>query len=306
MAAECFTRLDESLARLFEYARQRGALTLIMSDHGHGSLDGKAQPNLLLSKWGYLSLGSPWSQAGTRVNGWLHRLSKGRMTRFEQGNRGIERELAVDWTRTRACVMHAGIYGYLYINLQGRGPHGIVPPADYDPLRDELLARLRAETVVHPDGRVTPVFVQVHKTEELYGCSRDANPSLPDLLLAPCPGLAVVRKIRGGKAVRWCRGGRLEGTHREEGILAIGGPNVRHGVRLDASIIDITPTVLAALGLRVPVDMEGQVIRQAFTVEPVIEREPPLERVVGPAEQAYSDEERRVLEQRLSDLGYLE
>jgi predicted AlkP superfamily phosphohydrolase/phosphomutase len=306
MAGRCFTRLDNVLGELFAYAERNAATVVIMSDHGHGSLDGKAQPNLLLSQWGYLSLGSGWEQAATRAAGWLHRLTKGRMTRFEQGNRGIERELAVDWTRTRACVMHAGIYGYLYINLKGRGPHGIVPPEDYDRLRDELIERLRAEQAAHPDGRVTPVFPQVHKTEELYGCSREANPGLPDLLLAPYPGLAVARKIRGGKAVRWCRGSRLEGTHREEGILAVGGPNVRCGARVDANIIDITPTVLAALGLRVPVDMEGQVIRQAFTVEPVVEQEPPLEKVAASAVEAYSEEDRRVLERRLSDLGYLE
>ena len=41
-------------------------------------------------------------------------------------------------------------------------------------------------------------------------------------------------------------------------------------------------------------------------IEPVIEQEPPLEKVLGPKAEAYSEEDRRVLEQRLSDLGYLE
>ena len=116
----------------------------------------------------------------------------------------------------------------------------------------------------------------------------------------------MVRKIRGRQPVRWCDTRRLEGTHRVEGILALGGPNVRSGVRVDANIVDITPTVLAALGLRVPVDMEGRVIREAFTVEPVVEQEPPVEKVRKAEEEAYSEEDRRVLEQRLSDLGYLE
>jgi predicted AlkP superfamily phosphohydrolase/phosphomutase len=306
LAARCFQHLDQVLGELFEYAEANRATVLIMSDHGHGSLDGKAQPNLLLHKWGYLYLRSGWEQARTRGGYWWHRLTKGRATRFEQGSRGIEQDLAVDWTRTRACVMHAGIYGYLYINLKGRGPHGIVEPEDYQSLRDELAQRLRAATVRHPDGRTTPIFVHVHKTEELYGCGREDNPNLPDLMLAPHPGFAVVRKIRGRKPVRWCGIDRLEGTHRVEGILALGGPNVRTGVRVDADIVDITPTALAALGLRVPVDMEGRVIREVFSVEPVVEQEPPVEKVREAAEEAYTDEERRILERRLADLGYLE
>ena len=236
------------MAKLFTFAEQNNATVLIMSDHGHGSLDGKAQPNLLLNQWGLLSFRSGWERAATRASTWLHRLTKGKATRFEQGSRGIERELAVDWSRSKACVMHAGIYGYLYINLRGRGPHGIVSPEEYEPLRDELIQRFREVVVRNPQGERVHVFPEIHKTEELYRCSREAKPNLPDLLLVPNPGLAVVRKIRGRQAVRWCGLSRLEGTHRQEGVLAIRGPNVRRGVRLDANIVDITPTALAGLG----------------------------------------------------------
>jgi len=306
LAARCFTRLDDVLGRLFDYAAQRKATVLIMSDHGHGSLDGKAQPNLLLQQWGYLTLRSSGEQARTRVQHWLHRATKGKATRFEQGNRGIEADLAVDWSQTRACVMHAGIYGFLYLNMKGRGPLGIVDPADYEALRDEIAEKLRAATTTDRDGREVKIFQDVYKADELYGCTRDQNPDLPDLLLAPRPGLAVVRKIRGFKPVRWCSPGRLEGTHRVEGILAVGGEHVRPGVRLDAELVDIAPTVLAALGLRVPVDMEGRVLGEVFSPEPVVEREPPVKKTLEEHEGVYSEEEERILQKRLSDLGYLE
>ncbi len=306
LAAQCFTRLDDALGELVAYADRNGATTLVMSDHGHGSLDGKAQPNQLLREWGYLKLRSPWNQASTRANYWWHRLTKGRQTRFEQGSRGIERDLAVDWSRTRACVMHAGIYGYLYINLQGRGPLGIVPPSQFESLRDELAQRLRAATVRNPDGQVVPIFEHVHKTEELYGCRREDNPNLPDLMLAPHPGLSVVRRIRGRQAVRWVPLDRLEGTHRLEGVFGLRGPNVRRGIRVDANIIDITPTALSALGLRVPVDMEGRAIREAFSANLLVEQEPPLGTIQESGREVFSEEDRRVLEKRLSDLGYLQ
>lgn len=307
MAAQCFADLDVVLGKLFGYAEAQGATVMMMSDHGHGSLDGKVQPNLLLRNWGHLKLSSPMQQMGQRFQYWAHRLTKGKATRFEQGSRGIERDLAVDWSRTRACVMHAGIYGFLYINLEGRSPVGIVKESEYDKLRDELVERLRAVTDRDPyTGETIRVFPDVYKTEELYDCRREDLPDLPDLLLSPNPGLAVVRKIRGSRIVRWCDESRLEGTHRDEGIMAFGGPNVRSGVKMEGNIVDMTPTALAALGLRVPVDMEGRVLREAFVTEPTVEREPPVRKVFEAHSEVYSDADKAVLQKRLSELGYLE
>lgn len=306
MVANCFARLDRVLGDLFEYAEQRKATVLIMSDHGHGSLDAKAQPNYLLREWGFLRLKSAWEQASTRTGHLWHRLTKGRATRFEQGSRGIERDLAVDWSQTRACVMHAGIYGFLYVNLKGRGPHGIVDPSEYDALRHSLIEKFQRVEAISPRGERIRVFPNVYKTEELYACKREDNPYLPDLLLAPYPGVAVVRKIRGNQSIRWCSEDRMEGTHREEGVLAVGGPNVRKGERFDANIVDIAPTILASMGLRVPLDMEGKVMREVFAIEPSVEREPPLERVLNDTSDVYSEEDKKILEKRLGDLGYLE
>jgi predicted AlkP superfamily phosphohydrolase/phosphomutase len=306
MVADCFTRLDNVLGGLFEYAAENDANVLIMSDHGHGSLEGKAQPNLLLKEWGYLTLRNAWDQAGTRVKHWVHRMTKGKVTRFEQGTYAIERELAVDWSRTKACVVHAGIYGFLYMNVRDRGPYGIVDPAEYESLRDEIAEKLQSATALNKDGQSIRIFPEIYKTEQLYNCSREEAPNLPDLLLVPHHGLAVVRKIRRNKPVRWIPDHRMEGTHRVEGIMAMGGPGVRQGASVSANIVDITPTVLASLGLRVPLDMEGQVIKDAFEVAPVVESEPPVERAKEGEADVYTDEERRLIEARLSDLGYLE
>ena len=62
----------------------------------------------------------------------------------------------------------------------------------------------------------------------------------------------------------------------------------------------------ATLGLRVPIDMEGRVMEEAFTTNPTIEREPPVRRETEEHGEVYSDEDRRTLQKRLSELGYLE
>ncbi|GMU21830.1 MAG: hypothetical protein AMXMBFR13_19190 [Phycisphaerae bacterium] len=305
MAAHCFARLDDVIGDLASYAASRDATVLIMSDHGHGSLDGKAQPNSMLEQWGYLAIKSRVTQTRRRAERIVDRML-GRTPKRFAANLGIEHEVDVDWSRTRACVMHAGIYGFLYLSLKGRQPGGLIEPEEYDQVRTDLRDRFLSVTCKNPQGETIQVFPEVHFTEELYKCSREEQPWLPDLLLVPHPGLAVVRKIRGRKAVRWASPGRMEGTHRVEGILIAQGPHIRKGGAIHANIADIAPTLLAGVGLRVPADMEGQVLVDLFDTRPVIEYEPPqtIERVEH--EEVYSEAEKATLTKRLSDLGYLE
>lgn len=307
MARQCFEKLDDAIGNLSRLAADHNASIMIMSDHGHGSLVGKVQPNLLLRQWGYLHLGAGASRFGVRGRQILRRLT-GRKNAFADSNgHGVDRELAVDWSRTRACVLHAGIYGFCYLNVAGRQPTGIVPPAEYERLRDELRDRLQTATTRTPDGRVLPLFPEVHKPEELYQCERDEHAWLPDLILVPQPGLAVVRKIRGSRPVRWLPPRRIEGTHRVEGIFVSQGAGFCRGEQIHANIADIAPTLLAGLGLPVPIDMEGRVIHEVFDRPMTVAYEPPGARDVDASEKPLLTraQEAEVAE-RLSDLGYLD
>jgi predicted AlkP superfamily phosphohydrolase/phosphomutase len=278
---------------------------MMMSDHGHGSLDGKVQPNLLLKDWGFLSIRSQTGQVRRRLQKAMARMMGKVPKRFE-AQLGIEHELDLDWSRTRACVMHAGIYGFLYLNVKGRQDGGIVEPDDYESVRDELIERFSSVTCRDPRGKTIQVFSEIHKSEELYRCSREEQAWMPDLLLVPQPGLAVVRKIRGNQTVRWSSARRMEGTHRVEGIVVAHGPFIKAGGRIHAHIADIAPTLLAALGLRVPADMEGRVLQEMFSRELRIEHEPPQAIERARMEEVYSEAEKEALTKRLADLGYLE
>ena len=53
--------------------------------------------------------------------------------------------------------------------------------------------------------------------------------------------------------------------HREDGIVIIAGPGITRGSRIDgATILDVTPTVLAALDIPLGEDMDGQPLSAAF------------------------------------------
>jgi predicted AlkP superfamily phosphohydrolase/phosphomutase len=301
----CFAELDTVFGNMVEYADRNQATVFVMSDHGHGSLEGQAQPNWLLQQWGFLAIHSA-AEAANRGLGWLRRMRKRRRGAFAGGGFSIEHDLAVDLSATQACVMHAGMAGFLYLNLAGRQETGIVPPERYEALRDELRERFLDVTDRDPSGRTIRVFRDVHKPEELYGCTRADREWLPDLLLVPHESLAVVRKIRTSAPVRWLPWRRLEGTHRDNGIFAARGPGIARGRTLDAHIIDSTPTVLAMLGLPVPDDMEGRVMEGAFDPPVSITREAAAAAVGVPTGEAYTEEDQRKITERLMDLGYLQ
>ncbi len=309
LTKQAFGEADKAIGELLDYAAQHDATVLMVSDHGHGSLDGKVQPNLLLKRWGYLKLAGGGAQSFTRAQYLLDR-ALGRTKKFAR--RGdVLHDLAVDFSRTTACVMHAGMAGFLYLNLKGRQPTGIVEPSDYEKVRGELRERLLSEAcrVTAPDGSVVPMFSEVHIPEALYECTREAQPWMPDLILTPHDGLAVVRKIRGSKPVQWLPYRRIEGTHRPDGILVATGARVAKATGLHADIVDCAPTLLAMLGLRVPDDMQGRVIQELFETPLTVESEAAVSTSGGASantDEVYSQADLDAVTDRLQELGYLE
>ncbi len=305
--ADCFNELDDALGKLFEHADRHNATVFIMSDHGHGSLEGKAQANWLLKEWGYLALDSAPTRARTRLTYLADRALRRKKGRFNS-QRQITQELAVDFTKTQACVMHAGEYGHLYLNLKGRQPGGIVDPADYERLRDEIRERFLSERAKGPDGRELQLFQHVTKPEDVYGCTRAGREWMPDLFLKAADGVSVVRKIRGRGAVHWLPWRRIEGTHRFEGMFAAAGPGIVANAKARAAILDSTPTILAMLGLRIPDDVEGRVIEELFASPIEFESERAVEsnQAAASADSVFDEEQERQLSERLADLGYLD
>jgi predicted AlkP superfamily phosphohydrolase/phosphomutase len=46
--------------------------------------------------------------------------------------------VAIDWSRTKAWG-DGGYYGRLLLNVQGREPQGIIPPAESEHIRQKLI-----------------------------------------------------------------------------------------------------------------------------------------------------------------------
>ena len=221
----------------------------------------------------------------------------------------IEQHIPVVLAESKAVVMHAGNAGFLYINLKGRQPGGIVDPSEYEAMRDDLIARFRGGDcqVRAPWGDEIDLFPEVYKPEDVYGCSREDEPWMPDLLLIQHETLAVVRRMRGRHVVQWLPYNRLEGTHRKEGVFIATGPGITRKIDVSAHLVDCAPTLLAMLGLRIPHDMTGRVVTEIFESPLVIETEHAREASAGAQDRdVYSEKDLQQVTDRLADLGYLE
>ena len=100
--------------------------------------------------------------------------------------------------------------------------------------------------------------------------------------------------------------------HRPYGMLAAAGPGIRSGGTLHgASIMDLTPTALALLGLPAAADMPGRVLVEALDGIAELPRVPSWESVPGecgmhPADVRVDPEEARAALRQLVDLGYID
>lgn len=319
---QVYRAVDAALGRLLQPLSPETTMAIV-SDHGTG---GTGEWVLHLNRW---LAAQGWLRFRAELTGpaaSLRRLGLLLPKRLQEwAFRGPLRGLVghiesrsrlggIDWPRTQAFSEEVNTLPAIWLNVQGREPAGTVPPGSaYERLRDEICAAL--ESWPHP-ATGAPLVQRAWRREELY---RGPWVHLaPDIVIEPAldRGYSVTFLGSGGRTGPAARqlapqerlgvkGGSMNGSHRPQGILILAGNGVRAGRLEGAALADIAPTTLAALGLPLPPDLDGQVLRQAF--QPGFLSEVPGEAAgeVGPA-QPYSSEEEACVQERLRGLGYRE
>jgi predicted AlkP superfamily phosphohydrolase/phosphomutase len=197
-----------------------------------------------------------------------------------------------------------GNVGPIYVNLHGREPQGIVEPgADYERTISEIIAALDAW---RDPATGQKIVGRVYRREELFHGERAIH--APDLFIVP----ADLRYQAFGEyqfpSRTWLsRAHDRSGAHRLNGLIMLTGAGVRRGVQLArASIMDLAPTILAALGLPIPPEMDGRVLMEAFAegfLAPT--RAPKAESPAARAEATLTADEEEAVRAHLKGLGYL-
>ncbi len=230
---DAYRRCDAIVGEALEYADDR-TLVIALSDHGFNSFRRGVDLNKWLYDHGFLALKEgvrPGEEAGDLLR-------------------------QVDWDRTRAYAV--GLSG-IYLNLRGREGQGIVPTEEADTLRAELAKGLAGLT--DPDRPGTLAVRRVVPREEAYRGPYLAE--APDLLVNFAEGYRVSwSSSMGGVAetafednVKKWSGDHIIDPDRVPGVLFMNRP-FREGARL----LDLAPTILAALGVPKGPAMEGEAI----------------------------------------------
>ncbi|MEZ4518663.1 MAG: alkaline phosphatase family protein [Chloroflexota bacterium] len=296
------------------------ALVVILSDHGFGPFHKFFHINSWLAN-GLVFKRTPVSQAKraafqagvTPINAlkWLTALGLSDMRKNVKRGRGggmLRRVFLsfndVDWSRTKAFSV--GNFGQVYLNVKGERPQGVVDPAEYDALRDEIIAAAKQLRDPEDGSQVVPV---VYKREEVFqGISAS---HLPDLVLHTdrAKYVSFGHADFGSNQIIEPSTGQT-GHHHMNGVLGLNGPGVIPGVTVQgAGLLDVAPTVLHYLGLPVPEYMDGHVLTEAFD-ESFNDANPVTLQPGGPGEgqgddSVYSEEEEELVIQKLRDLGYI-
>lgn len=258
---QAYSKIDSSLGRLLNCVSQDTNLFLF-SDHGFGEIKGKFCVNAWLKENGFLvqnrkrrlPIGPQWLRVIAEnprlrflrklIPNWL--LKHANM--FWQSQDWSRGYASIDWPKTKAFATISGIH----INSQQFAK-------DYGQIREDIIHQLK--DLKHPrTGQ--KLGVKVLTKEELY-----AGPyldKLPDILFSvedyayePSATFEDVPYLLPHKVPR--------GWHREEAIFLAHGNNIRKGREIEeCAIIDIAPTILHLMGVPIPTDIDGRVLKEIF------------------------------------------
>ncbi|HEX2241561.1 MAG TPA: alkaline phosphatase family protein [Actinomycetota bacterium] len=299
--AKCFAVMDRIVGLVDDFAGSDGGV-VVCSDHGFTAWEFSVHTNTLLQQWGLLALkpgaGLMQTEAARRIVPIAKRILPAKVARRAKG----QTFAAIDWAKTYAFASPIPQQG-IYVNLAGREPNGIVPPAELQAMKENIAARFRALKDAEDRPLTDHVWLseEVFHGEELEGAPdvlpvlRDHRYELDDELFHKEP-LSDFRHLP-------------RGAHHPDGIVAVAGRGVRSAGQLTGSVLDITPTLLYMADLEIPDGLDGRLLRDAFVPETFEERPPrsraPLSSVHRDESSPYSEDEEAQIEEALRGLGYI-
>ena len=283
---------------------------VIVSDHGFRQLNRVVSLNNYLEEIGLLkykecSILAKIERmiAGTGLSRVIGRKKYLRMLEVEELINGI------DWNATKAYFFGTTT-GTIYINLRGKGPHGIVDPADYHTLCAYIIHSLK--NMKDPKTRCE-IVDDVYKKEELFAGEYLEN--APDLCVTfkEGYGVRIKKDDRFLKKEIVTDTSEWTGEHDINGIFIAAGPHFKKNSKIEeACVQDIAPTILYVMGVPIPKDMDGRILLESINTDFAMNNPPSHKEYdevpVDGHENVniYSEEEENKIAKRLKDLGYLD
>jgi hypothetical protein len=217
-----YQSLDEMISKIISKANDE-TLIIVVSDHGAKATTNHFEPVKLL------------------VNAGLTVIKEDR-----------EGRKIIDWEKTRAVVQRSC---YIYINLKGRDPQGIVEPGEeYENLQEEII-RLLYDYTDEKIGK-KPIALALKKEDaRIIGLYGDR---IGDIVFAISPEF-------GGQHGPYLPTAKY-GIGSLQGLLIMKGPGFKKNYLMQrtAWLTDIMPTVCYLAELPLPENAEGAILYQAL------------------------------------------
>jgi len=281
----CYQKADEYIGKMIE--KYPDANFIIVSDHGFGKPDKYFYVNNALYNAGFLKTNSnPSHSLNTLITLLFDRFSKiifhiipmQKIVRSKIGRKFILSSgfnSSIDFSKTSAFY-HSICSRGIRITLKSKYKQGIVDEKDYEKLRKEIIDFL--ETIKDSDTG-EKIVKKIYKSEEIYGKNAVNDPL--DIIFDLKENYGAQELIKPGDSLKsffeetktlpvlskpgfydW------DGDHKPDGILFMYGKNIKPGKQVDASVVDIVPTVLSILNVPVPDYIDGKLIEDAFIKKP--------------------------------------
>jgi predicted AlkP superfamily phosphohydrolase/phosphomutase len=222
--------LDKKVGEVLELLDDNTTV-MVVSDHGAKAMKGLICVNMALEKMGLLKFKEK-PKPGTRID-----------------------DAEIYWDKTYAWGW-GGYYARIFLNVQGREQNGIIKKENYEAFRDDIIKKLKNIK----DDKGNPMKTIIYKPEELFPIIRGDPPDLmvyfDDLNWRSAGTVGYESMYLKENDI-----GPDDAVHDYYGVYIIYDPKRKIGKDLGTkNILDIAPTTLKLLGIKVPEDMEGKII----------------------------------------------
>ena len=292
--ADIFRQADDAIGRFVANARPDDII-LFISDHGFQSCSRTINMDRLLHEFGYLDF-----SASNVVFGPMQWGPVRQVARKVYDTLGLHGKVAlpqsINWGKTKAFTSIRSTGEGVTINLAGREIDGVVDPGDYEKVRGEVMDRLA--NFVDPKTGKKPVK-EIYKREDIFkGKYADTS---PDILMVPAEGYSLAHAKAAYEDADW-----VSGDHRMDGVIVAAGPGVQP-FATTPMLIDMAPTILAALDAPAGIKHTGSVLTSVVGSEASVKSEAVAGTVeIADEEPTVTDTEADEMEEHLRGLGYLE
>lgn len=275
-----YVRLDQAVGELRQFTTPETYL-MILSDHGSMPISTSFHVNEYLRTQGILCLKDGSERKSREIYTPLrkmilkrlppnairavYRLTPDRiahkLTVSAQHERTLTRLIdSIDWTNTKAFST-GGPQAAIYINSTNYNGGLLQDPGK----RAELVVSLESllGELTHPSTgeKIRAVY---HRREDTFqGPYTMEAPDLAVELFGNDEKIHI--NITLGSGSVWSFSPHLSSEHVREGFWCMAGPGIPKGLRLDASILDLAPTLEKMLGLEVSQDVDGKILAPLFS-----------------------------------------